>query len=135
MLRFVDRKKNIIRRSGENIAAAEVEAVLQSHDIVKQVAVIAVPDEIREEEVFACVVLAEAQDTSVAADTLFQHCDKELAYFKAPGWIYFVDGLPTTGTQKIQKHDIFPGGTDPRAAPGAFDMRLRKKRTRKAVTD
>ena len=135
MLRFVDRKKNIIRRSGENFAAAEVEAVLQSHDIVKQVAVIAVPDELREEEVFACVVLTEAQDTAIAADALFQHCNKELAYFKAPGWIYFVDRLPTTGTQKIQKHDIFPDGTDPRSAPGAVDMRQRKKRTLKPVRD
>jgi crotonobetaine/carnitine-CoA ligase len=80
-------------------------------------------------------VLTEAQDTSVAANTLFQHCNRELAYFKVPGWIYFVDGLPTTGTQKIQKHDIFPNGTDPRAAPGAFDMRQRKKRTPKAVRD
>ena len=56
MLYFVDRKKNIIRRSGENIAAAEIEAVLQAHEEVAQVAVIAVPDEVREEEVFACVV-------------------------------------------------------------------------------
>ena len=135
MLRFVDRKKNIIRRSGENIAAAEVEAVLQSHDMVKQVAVIAVPDELREEEVFACVVLAEAQDTAIAADTLFQHCNKELAYFKAPGWIYFIEGLPTTGTQKIQKHDIFPEGADPRTAPGTFDMRRLKKRTSKTASD
>jgi crotonobetaine/carnitine-CoA ligase len=135
MLRFVDRKKNIIRRSGENIAAAEVEAVLQSHDMVKQVAVIAVPDELREEEVFACVVLAEAQDTAIAADALFQHCNKELAYFKAPGWIYFIEGLPTTGTQKIQKHDIFPEGADPRTAPGTFDMRRLKKRTSKTASD
>src|SRR5438093_13437202 len=56
MLVFVDRKKNIIRRSGENIAAAEVEAVLQSHEDVGQVAVLAVADELREEEVMACVV-------------------------------------------------------------------------------
>jgi crotonobetaine/carnitine-CoA ligase len=135
MLRFVDRKKNIIRRSGENIAAAEVEAVLQSHEMVKQVAVIAVPDEVREEEVFACVVLADPQDSGVAADALFQHCNRELAYFKTPGWICFVDGLPTTGTQKIQKQAIFPDGTDPRAAPGAFDMRRYKKRTPKSVRD
>ena len=135
MLRFVDRKKNIIRRSGENIAAAEVEAVLQSHNMVKQVAVIAVPDELREEEVFACVILTEAQDAAVAADTLFQHCNRELAYFKVPGWICFVDELPTTGTQKIQKHDIFLDGTDPRTVPGAFDMRRFKKRTEKAVHD
>ncbi|MGH7333910.1 MAG: AMP-binding protein [Candidatus Rokuibacteriota bacterium] len=56
MLVFVDRKKNIIRRSGENIAAAEIEAILQTHEVVAQVAVLAVPDEIREEEVMACVV-------------------------------------------------------------------------------
>jgi crotonobetaine/carnitine-CoA ligase len=56
MLVFLDRKKNIIRRSGENIAAAEVEACLQAHDVVSQVAVLAVPDEVREEEVMACVV-------------------------------------------------------------------------------
>lgn len=128
MLHFVDRKKNIIRRSGENIAAAEVEAVLQSHAMVKQVAVIAVPDELREEEVFACVVLAEAIDSSDAADILFDHCNAELAYFKTPGWIYFADSLPTTGTQKIQKHRLFPDGTDPRTLPGVFDRRDRKKR-------
>ena len=51
MLCFVDRKKNIIRRSGENIAAAEVEAVLQADERVAQAAAIAVPDELRQEEV------------------------------------------------------------------------------------
>ena len=56
MLFFVDRKKHIIRRAGENIAAAEIEAVLQAHDAVAQVAVVAAPDELREEEVLACIV-------------------------------------------------------------------------------
>jgi crotonobetaine/carnitine-CoA ligase len=128
MLYFVDRKKNIVRRSGENIAAAEVEAVLQAHDLVKQVAVLAVPDDLREEEVFACIVLSEDKPPAVAADILFQHCNTELAYFKAPGWIYFVDSLPTTGTQKIQKHQIFGSGIDPCAQPGVIDLRQRKKR-------
>lgn len=128
MLHFVDRKKNIIRRSGENIAAAEIEAVLQAHDDVAQVAVLAVPDDLREEEVLACVVLARDIPLAEAADTLFRHCFATLAYFKAPGWIYFTDTLPTTGTQKIQKHQIFPAGTDPRTLPGMFDLRDRKKR-------
>jgi crotonobetaine/carnitine-CoA ligase len=135
-LHFVDRKKNIIRRSGENIAAAEVEAVLQAHPMVRQVAVIAVPDEVREEEVYACVVLTEpTADPQAAADRLFDHCHAELAYFKAPGWIHLVDVLPTTGTQKIQKHHIFPDGTDPRTIPGIFDMRQRKKRNPRAAGD
>ena len=130
-LHFVDRKKNIIRRSGENIAAAEIEAVLQAHPMVKQVAVLAAPDEIREEEVFACIVLQDADaEPKGAAALLFDHCYAELAYFKAPGWIRFLPSLPTTGTQKIQKHHIFPAGTDPRSLPDTFDLRARKKRDR-----
>ncbi len=129
MLHFVDRKKNIIRRSGENIAAAEVEAVLQAHDLVKQVAVLAVPDDVREEEVFACVVLADESAKHHAAEILFAHCNAELAYYKTPGWMLFVDTLPTTGTQKIQKHQIFTDGRDPCTSDGVIDLRARKKRT------
>src|SRR5438309_3415662 len=80
MLHFVDRKKNIIRRSGENIAAAEVEALLLTHPDVQQVAVMAVKDELREEEVLACVVLKRPQAAKDAAATLFQHCNELLAY-------------------------------------------------------
>lgn len=133
-LHFVDRKKHIIRRSGENIAASEVEAVLQAHPMVLHVAVLAAPDEIREEEVFACIVLKNPeQDMEAAAADLFDHCFTEVAYFKAPGWIHFLPSMPTTGTQKIQKHQIFPAGTDPRNAPDTFDMRSRKKRDREAI--
>jgi crotonobetaine/carnitine-CoA ligase len=128
MLHFVDRKKNIIRRSGENIAAAEIEAALQAHPLVAQVAVLAVPDEIREEEVFACIVLADNAAREDAAETLFAHCHAALAYFKAPGWMLFVDTLPTTGTQKIQKHQIFGEGIDPRQSRGVVDLRHWKKR-------
>ncbi len=127
MVFFVDRKKNIIRRSGENIAAAEVENCLQEHPQVDQVAVIAAPDDIREEEVMACVVTHGTKDEA-AAQALFDHCFARLAYYKAPGWIAFVDALPVTGTQKIQKHAIFGKDQDPRAHPLAFDLRARKKR-------
>jgi acyl-CoA synthetase (AMP-forming)/AMP-acid ligase II len=129
MLYFVDRKKNIIRRAGENIAAAEVEAVIQEHRSVAQVAVLAVPDELREEEVMACVVAMPGVATGAAlADELFDWCRQRVAYFKAPGFILFVPSLPTTGTQKVQKAQIFPPGEDPRKQPGAFDLRERKKR-------
>jgi crotonobetaine/carnitine-CoA ligase len=129
MLVFVDRKKNIIRRAGENVAAAEVEAVLQAHEAVAQVAVLAVPDELREEEVMACVVPM----PGVAADPALAHrladwCLERLAYFKAPGWVLFVPSLPTTGTQKVQKTEIFPRGEDPRRRPGVLDLRERKRR-------
>lgn len=129
MLHFVDRKKNIIRRSGENIAAAEVEATLQIRPEVEQVAVLAVPDPTREEEVLACVVPAPGQvPTEDLARALFDHCNERLAYFKPPGWIRFVDDLPKTGSQKIQKHRIFEPGGDPLAAPGMIDLRSLKRR-------
>ncbi len=134
MLYFVDRKKNIIRRSGENIAAAEIEAMLQAHDKVAQVAVLAVPDDLRDEEVMACIVpmpgVAPDQDL---ADELMAWSLEKLAYYKAPGWLLFQDSLPTTGTQKVQKTELFPAGEDPRKRPGIIDFRPRKKRRRPAT--
>lgn len=143
MLHFVDRDKNIIRRSGENIAAAEVEALLLLHPQVRQVAVMAVEDEIREAEVLACVVLKDddtrdgarnVSDLSGAerdaiARELFDFCSAQLAYYKAPGWLWLTNDIPTTGTQKIQKHRIFPAGVDPRTLQGMIDLRDRKRRS------
>ena len=128
MLYFVDRKKNIIRRSGENIAAAEVEACLQAHDNVAQVAVLAIADEMRDEEVLACVVVARCSADAALARRLFDLCYGQLAYYKAPGWVVFVDALPVTGTQKVLKHMIFGEGQDPRTLPDAHDFRALKKR-------
>jgi crotonobetaine/carnitine-CoA ligase len=129
LLRFIERRKNIIRRSGENIAAAEVEALLQTHPLVESVAVLAVKDEVREEEVLACVVLKDkGADPAVTAKLLFDHCNANLAYYKAPGWLYLTDSIPTTATQKIQKHQIFEPGLDPRTLPGMVDLRPLKKR-------
>jgi crotonobetaine/carnitine-CoA ligase len=130
MLHFVDRKKNIIRRSGENIAAAEIEALLLTHPAVLQTAVMAVKDETREEEVLACIVLKQGTPGRTMAEELFALCHERLAYYKAPGWIWFATELPTTGTQKIQKHGIFPDHPDPRTAPGMIDLRPLKRRDR-----
>ena len=130
MLHFVDRKKNIIRRSGENIAAAEVEALLLTHPDVKQAAVMAVKDEVREEEVLACIVLKAEKPVTDAARSIFQFCLDRLAYYKAPGWIRIVESLPTTSTQKIQKHKLYPQGTDPRGVNGVIDFRALKRRHR-----
>ncbi len=128
MLCFVDRKKNIIRRSGENIAAAEVEAVLQADERVAQAAVIAVPDELRQEEVMACIVPAPgAGADQVAAAVLQDMCLERLAYYKAPGYLLFLDTLPVTSTQKVQKVKLFPDGIDPREAAGCHDLRERKR--------
>jgi Acyl-CoA synthetases (AMP-forming)/AMP-acid ligases II len=114
MLHFVERKKNIIRRSGENIAAAEVEAVLLTHPDVQQVAVMAVRTSCATRRSWPASCSSARWEPKDAATALFQHCNEHLAYYKAPGWVHVVPNLPTTGTQKIQKHNIYPAGTDPR---------------------
>lgn len=100
-LYFVDRKKNVIRRSGENIAAVEVESVLMQHPAVSAAAVTAVPDSLRGDEVFACLKV-DKPSPGLATD-ITQWCLSELAYYKAPGYIAFVDSLPLTATQKVQR--------------------------------
>ncbi len=103
-LYFVDRKKNVIRRSGENIAAVEVESVLLQHPGVAAVGVAPVADDVRGEEVFAAIVLRDPSMASPATATeIVAHCSARFAYYKAPGYIAFVPSLPLTSTQKIQR--------------------------------
>lgn len=135
LLHFADRSKNMIRRSGENISAAEVEGALISSPLVGRVAVIAVPDEMRDEEVMACVIPAPGVAPGPAvAQALQDHAADWLAYYKVPAWVCFLEDLPITGTQKIQKFAIFPRGTDPRSAPGCHDLRERKSALRRKVS-
>jgi crotonobetaine/carnitine-CoA ligase len=126
---FVDRRKNMIRRSGENVAGTEVETVLCSHPAIHQIAILAVPDEKTGEEIFACVVPAVGQAASrELAREIFDYCNEQLAYYKAPGWILFMEKMPVTATQKINKAQIFSPGADPRTFAGVVDLRPMKKR-------
>jgi crotonobetaine/carnitine-CoA ligase len=100
-LYFVDRKKDIIRRSGENIAAREIEDVLLSHPGVLNVCVIAVPDEVRHQAVKALVIPRHAPGPS--ADELWDWCRQSLAPFKVPRYIEFRDELPMTGSGRPVK--------------------------------
>ncbi len=129
MLFFVERRKNIIRRSGENISAATVEDALIGDPAVQLVAVISVPDDFHDEEIMACVRLAPgvAPSLEVAREIVDRARDK-LAHYKLPAWIAFVDQIPVTGTQKVRKGVIFPEGSDPREDPRSHDLRQMKRR-------
>ncbi len=108
-LHFVDRKKNVIRRSGENIAAVEVEGALVQHPAVRAVAVAAVPDPVRGDEVLACVVcdaLPTGDNATALAQNIVAWCLTQLAYYKVPGYVAFVDALPLTATNKIQRAEL-----------------------------
>lgn len=129
--RFVDRKKNVIRRSGENIAAVEVESVLREHGAVLNVAVAAVPDPLRGDEVLACIVpatLVAAECREAIAGDLVRHCLDRLAYFKAPGYVAFVDALPLTATNKVQRAELRALARSLPGEPHCIDTRHMKKR-------
>ena len=130
---FRDRKKNIIRRSGENIAALEVETVLMRHAGAAALAVGPVPDPLREQEVACLVVPAPGVRAEDLFDQLFALAQDELAYFKAPGWFAAVDSLPLTGTQKLQRGALQAQLVQMLESDQLQDFRHRKSRRNRAA--
>ena len=102
-VRIVGRKKDMIRRSGENIAAAEVESVIEQHPAVLLAAVVAVPDALRGEEVKAFVVLRDAQ-APFDPGALAAFVESRLARFKVPRFWERRDDLPRTASERVAKH-------------------------------
>ena len=100
-LYFYDRKKDVIKRAGENISASEVEAALLEHPLIAEAAVIGVPDPIRDEAVKAFVVVAAGASLSI--EQVDEHCRTRLARFKVPTVIEFMESLPKTSIGKIEK--------------------------------
>jgi acyl-CoA synthetase (AMP-forming)/AMP-acid ligase II len=130
---FIDRKKNLIRRSGENISAVEVESVMLQHPGVAAVGVSAVPDEVRGDEVMACVVprvAVSATYRDAFAREVLDFCLQRLAYFKAPGYIVLCKELPLTPTEKIQRARLKELAQGMLSGPACIDLRALKKRTR-----
>jgi len=106
-LHFVGRKKEMIRRGGENVSPAEVEAVLESHPKVAEAAVVAVPDPVREEEIKAYLVLREGEsETTVPPEDVFAFCAARLAPFKVPRYLEYRTSLPRTPTLRVQRHHL-----------------------------
>ena len=98
---FLDRKKDVIKRAGENISASEVERVLVEHPAIAEVAIIGVPDPIRDEAVKAFVVLRAGE--SASAEDISAFCATRLAGFKVPTVYEFRESLPKTSVGKIEK--------------------------------
>jgi acyl-coenzyme A synthetase/AMP-(fatty) acid ligase len=132
LLYFVDRKKNVIRRSGENISALEVESVLNQHPAVRTAAVAATPDPVRGDEVLACIVPREPvspAEQEAIARSIVDHALSRLAYYKAPGYVAFVESLPLTVSQKIQRGQLRDLARTLAGQPHCVDTRALKKRT------
>ncbi|MCA0176797.1 MAG: acyl--CoA ligase [Proteobacteria bacterium] len=118
--RILGRLKDMIKRSGENISATEVEQVLRELDQVEDVAAVPVPDDARDEEVKVYLMLHEGVDASaLPPEAVLAHCAARLAKFKIPRYIAYVDDLPYTPSEKVAKHRLIKGVEDLRT--GAYD--------------
>ena len=103
---FVDRKKDMIKRAGENVSASEVEETLRQHPAVFDAAIVGVADPIRDQTIKAYVILRPG--LAATAGELIEWCHTRLSSFKVPELIEFRDAFPRTSVGKIQKH-LFEG--------------------------
>jgi crotonobetaine/carnitine-CoA ligase len=102
---FVDRKKDAIRRRGENISSFEVEAAINAHPKVLESAAFAVPSDVSEDDVMAVIVLREGQ--TATAEELADHCIENMPYFWVPRYLRIThEGLPRTPTNKVTKFTL-----------------------------
>ena len=120
-LYFVDRKKDVIRRRGENISSQEVEDTIKAHPMVLDCAVIGVPSELGEDEVKAYVTprAGAIVDTPAYLTEIVHWCAARLAYFKVPRYFEVRDDLPRTPSMRVRK-DILRRERDDLTA-GCFD--------------
>ncbi len=101
---YIDRIKDMIVRGGENVYAREIEEVIATHPAIMEVAVIGVPDERLGEEIMAVVTLK--RDMSLTDREIVTLCEKNLARYKKPRYIEFVDTLPKNPSGKILKREL-----------------------------
>ena len=108
---FVGRVKDMVRRRGENISAAEVEQALEAHPQVLEAAVYGVPSELSEEDVMACVVLGPGE--ALQAEDLHRFASTQMARFMVPRYLRIVPALPRTPTDKVEKFRLRAEGLTP----------------------
>ena len=112
-LHLVGRIKDMVRRGGENISSVEVETVLAQHEKIRMSAVISVPDISRGEEVKAYIVLIEGETSdSVPPEDIIGFARTKMASFKVPRYIEYVDDLPRTPSERVEKHKLIQAKND-----------------------
>jgi len=105
---MVDRARQVIRRSSENISPLEIEIILGQHPTVAECATLGVPDPIRGQEILSCVIPKEGQTVDPAE--LIAFAEQKLSAFKVPRYIEIWDSFPRTGTEKVRKEALQHGG-------------------------
>ena len=108
---FVDRKKDALRRRGENISSFEVERAINNHPKVLESAAVAVQSELAEDEVKICVVLKPGE--TLTPEELIRYANDRMPYFAVPRYVEFMESLPKTPTERVQKYLLKQAGVTP----------------------
>jgi fatty-acyl-CoA synthase len=104
LLHVVDRKKDMIKTGGENVASREVEEILYRHGAVQEVAVFGLAHPVWVESVVAAVVCRDG--ATVTEEELIAHCRVHLAGYKTPKQVFLVDSLPKNPSGKLLKRSL-----------------------------
>src|SRR3546814_6403267 len=103
-LYFVDRKKDAIRRRGENISAYELEMIISRHPALREAAAVAVSSELGEDDVLVCLVAN--PDVRIDFAEIIAFCDANMPYFMVPRYLHILEELPKTASEKIEKYKL-----------------------------
>ena len=101
---FSDRKKEAIRRRGENISAYEVETTICKHPEIIEAAAVPVASELGEDDLM--VYLVTVTKATVTFAEVIEFCSENMAYFMVPRYLQFVDSLPKTASEKVEKYKL-----------------------------
>jgi crotonobetaine/carnitine-CoA ligase len=116
-LTFVDRKKDSLRRRGENVSSFELETAIAGHPKVARAAVCAVPSPLGEDDIKACIVASPGPPPT--AEELFEFFRDHLPYFAVPRFVELRESLPVTAaTDRVQKHVLRAEGV----TAGTWDL-------------
>jgi crotonobetaine/carnitine-CoA ligase len=132
---FVDRKKDIVRRRGENVSSLALENVIRQHPAVRDVAVCALPAELGDDEIKACLVLSE--NAGLSAVEFFEFIRDKVPYFAVPRYVDVRDSLPVNALERVMKHVLraegVRAGTWDLVKDGLVIARDERQRTRAAT--
>jgi carnitine-CoA ligase len=119
LLYFVDRKKDAIRRRGENVSSVELELAILKHPTIAQVAVHATPAGVREDDIKACLVLMPGEQ--LTPEDLFSFFTETLPYYAVPRYVEMMNELPVNAVGRVLKHKL----RDEWDSPGTVDLHAR----------
>lgn len=103
---FIDRKKDSLRRRGENISSFELEQAIDAHPAIVESAAVAVASDLGEDDIKACIVTS----SPVEPAELFDFFKNNLPYFAIPRYVDFLDALPRNGVGRVLKHKLRDAG-------------------------